>query len=258
MLTPYQFASNTPIGAIDLDGLESYAVYNKATSQLYLIPDISQYNPQLKLKFVSASEYKNLSNDDKFKSNYGILVNNVFTGGHSDNGQIVHNDPNRPKEKSISTGSYNILENKANTNPDHNTFFVLDPQDNSPYDKVDDRPVEINSDGEKRSGYNLHPGRVSWGCVTICKDDPNITPEQRDDEWKIVNEVINDTKKEKVPDNRGRQKYVPFTTQTKFGKLDVIDTKKPFDIKITVPKTQSKPSPTPPPAAPTRPPAGCG
>lgn len=58
MLTPYQFASNTPIGAIDLDGLESYAVYNKATSQLFLIPDISQYNPQLKLKFVRLQNIK--------------------------------------------------------------------------------------------------------------------------------------------------------------------------------------------------------
>lgn len=257
MLTPYQFASNTPIGAIDLDGLESYAVYNKATSQLFLIPDISQYNPQLKLKFVSASEYKNLTADDKSKSNYGILVNNVFTGGHSDNGQIVHNDPNRPKEKPISTGSYNKLENKGNTNLDHNTFFVLDPQDNSPYDKVDDRSGETNSDGEKRSGYNLHPGRVSWGCVTICKDDPNMTPEQRTDEWNNVNEAINNTKKEQVPDKRGKRKYVPFITQTKFGKLDVIDTKKPFNIKITVPKTQSKPAPKLPPATkPTRPPAG--
>lgn len=86
-----------------------------------------------------------------------------------------------------------------------------------------------------------------------------MTPEQRADEWNTINEAINDTRTEQVPDNRGRQKYVPFTTQTKFGKLDVIDTKKPFNIKITVPKTQSKPAPTTPPAAtPTRPPAGGG
>jgi RHS repeat-associated protein len=46
-LTPYQFASNTPIQAIDLDGLEAYAVFNKATSQLALIPDMSKLNPKL-------------------------------------------------------------------------------------------------------------------------------------------------------------------------------------------------------------------
>ena len=223
MLTPYQFASNTPIQAIDLDGLEAYAVYNKATSQLALIPDISKVKPKLTNKFVSAFEYSRPTNADKAKANYGILVTNVFTGGHSDGSQIVYGDPSRPKEKPISTGTYNILENKGNTTPDHNSFFVLDPQDNSPYDKVDDRPGEINSDGEKRSGYNLHPGRVSWGCVTLCKDHPNMIPAQRAKEWNIINGAINNTKTEEVPDNRGNQKYIPFTTQTKFGTLKVTD-----------------------------------
>ena len=222
-LTPYQFASNMPINSIDLDGLEAYAVYNKATSQLALIPDISKVNPKLTNKFVSASDYSKLTADDKSKANYGILVKNVFTGGHSEAGQVVHGDPNRPKEKPISEGTYNILENNGNTNPNHNSFFVLDPQDKSQYDKVDDRPGEINSDGEKRSGYNLHPGRVSWGCVTLCKDDPNMTEQQRANEWNVINGAINGTTTEQVPDNRGKQKYVPFTTQTKFGTLKVVD-----------------------------------
>jgi hypothetical protein len=222
-LTPYQFASNTPIQAIDLDGLEAYAVFNKATSQLALIPDMSKLNPKLTNKFVSASEFSKLTDADKATANYGILVKNVFTGGHSDGSQIIHGDPGRPKEKPISTGAYNILENKGNTNPDHNSFFVLDPQDNSPFDKVDDRPGEINSDGEKRSGYNLHPGRVSWGCVTLCKDDPNMTSEQRAEEWDIINRAINNTKTEQVPDRRGLQKYMPSSRQTKFGTLKVTD-----------------------------------
>lgn len=224
-LTPYQFASNTPNMAIDLDGLEAYAVYNKATSTIALIPDVSQTKPKLSYKFVGAFEYAKLTPGDKSKFNYGILVKNVFTGGHSENGQIVTGDPNRPKEKPISTGEYNILENKGNTNPDHNSFFVLDPMDNKPYDKVDNRPGEVNSDGEQRSGYNLHPGRVSWGCVTICKDDPNMTPKQREAEWNIINNAINNTKTEEVPDNRGKQKYIPGTTQTKYGTLKVVDKK---------------------------------
>src|SRR6185295_18856973 len=37
-LSPYQFASNTPLQAIDLDGLEAYAVFNKATNTLAIIP----------------------------------------------------------------------------------------------------------------------------------------------------------------------------------------------------------------------------
>ena len=227
MLTPYQFASNTPIQAIDLDGLEAYAVYNKTTSTIFLVPDVSTVKSQLPYKFVNAFEYQNLTAEDRATANYGIKVENVFTGGHSENGYIVHNDPNRPKEKPIAPGTYNILENKGNTNPDHNSFFVLDPQDQSPYDKVDDRPGQINSDGEKRSGYNLHPGRTSWGCVTLCKDDPNMTPEQRAEEWNIINGAINNTKTQQVPDNRGMQKYIPGTTQTKFGTLKVTETSPP-------------------------------
>jgi RHS repeat-associated protein len=224
-LTPYQFASNTAIQAIDLDGLEAYAVYNKATSQLALIPDISKVNPKLTNKFVSAFEYNKLTEMDRAKANYGILVKNVFTGGHSDAGQIVHDDPSRPKEKPISTGKYNILENKGNTNPEHNSFFVLDPQDKHPYDKIDDRPGEVKPDGTKRDGYNLHPGRVSWGCVTICKDDPVMSPNQREEEWKIINGAVNNTKTEVVPDNRGLHKYMLGSTQIKYGALKVIDEK---------------------------------
>ena len=231
-LSPYQFASNTPIQAIDLDGLEAYGVYNKATSMLALIPDVSQVKAKLEYKFVSAQEYAKLTPEMKSKANYGILVKNVFTGGHSEGGGKVASQTN-PKEKPISTGSYNILENKGNNNPDHNSFFVLDPQDNSQYDKVDNRPGEVNSKGEQRTGYNLHPGRVSFGCVTINKDDPNMTPEQRAEEWNIINNAINNTKTEQVPDNRGMQKYIPGTTQTKFGTLKVID-KKPEPAKTGV------------------------
>jgi hypothetical protein len=50
-----------------------------------------------------------------------------------------------------------------------------------------------------------------------------MSPEQREEEWNIVNNAINNTKTEQVPDNRGMQKYVPFTKQTKFGTLVVMD-----------------------------------
>jgi len=223
-LSPYQFASNTPIQAIDLDGLEAYGVYNKATNTLALIPDVSQTNPKLTFKFVSAKEYAGLTPEMKSKANYGILVKNVFTGGHSEGGGQVAYGTNA-YEKPISTGSYNLLENKGNTDPDHISFFVLDAQDESPYDKVDDRPGEINSDGDKRSGYNLHPGRVSHGCITINKDDPKMSLNERAEEWNIINDAINGTKTEQVPDNRGMQKYVSGSTQTKFGKIDVVDVK---------------------------------
>jgi RHS repeat-associated protein len=221
----YAFSENKVTGHIELEGLEAYAVYNKNTGLLAIIPDQSIVNSKLDYKYVSAGEYSKLSNAEKGKHNYGILVKNVFTGGHydADEKKIVHDDPNRPKELPIAKGEYNILENKGNTNPDHNSFFVLDPVDKSPYDKVDDRPGQVNSDGEKRSGYNLHPGSVSWGCVTVCSQDPNMTSEERKAEWNIINNVIGNTKIENVPDNRGLHKYIPFSTQKKYGTLKVVE-----------------------------------
>jgi RHS repeat-associated protein len=227
-LTPYQFASNTPIMAIDLDGLEAKIVFDKYYNSLHIIPDLSKTNPDLPYKYVTAVEYSNLTDDERARHNYGIEVQNVFTGGHFDSEKkvIIYKDPERPAEKPISVGTYSILENKGNTEPSHDSFFVLDPVDSAPYDKIDDRPGETNYKGEKRSGYNLHPGKVSHGCVTICKADSKLTTDERAKEWEIINDVIEQTKKELVPDNRGSYKYVPGK-QAKFGTLEVIDSTPP-------------------------------
>ena len=216
-LNPYVYCYQSPITLVDPDGKQVYAVFNKASGQLKIIPNISKINKRLRYKFVDALTFSKLTKADMKKYNYGILVKGVFTGGHFENGQIVHNG--NPKEKAISAGTYNILENKGNTNPDHALFFVLDPIDDSPYDKIDDRPGEINSQGEKRSGYNLHPGNVSWGCVTVCRSN-TLSPEEREQEWHIIHNVISHTKTEKVPDNRGLHRYFPGK-QIKFGVLKV-------------------------------------
>ena len=218
-LNPYMYCYQSPITLLDPDGKQVYAVFNKASGKLAIIPDVSKINKRLPSKFVDALTFSKLTKADMGKYNYGILVKGVFTGGHSENGQIVHNG--NSKEKEISAGMYNILENKGNTNPEHDLFFVLDPIDNCQYDKIDDRPGEINDQGEKRDGYNLHPGNVSWGCVTICKSN-TLSPEEREQEWKIIHDAISRTKTEKVPDNRGFHKYYPGK-QIKFGILKVKD-----------------------------------
>ena len=125
------------------------------------------------------------------------------------------------KEMPISNGVYSILENKGNTDPSHSTFFVLDPVDNYQYDKVDDREGEIDSYGEKRNGYNLHPGKVSHGCVTIDIYYP-LKNGTREEEWEIIHNTIMNTKTEKVPDNRGLHRYYPGK-QVKYGNLEVTD-----------------------------------
>ena len=50
-----------------------------------------------------------------------------------------------------------------------------------------------------------------------------MSEEKRLQEWDIIYEVIINTTTEKVPDNRGNHKYIPFTKQIKFGELHVIE-----------------------------------
>ena len=216
-LNPYMYCYQSPITLLDPDGKQVYAVFNKASGKLTIIPDVSKTNKRLPYKFVDALTFSKLTKADMRKYNYGILVKGVFTGGHSENGKIIHNGTS--KEKEISAGKYSILENKGNTNPAHASFFVLDPVDSHPYNKIDDRPGEINDQGEQRSGYNLHPGNVSWGCVTICKSN-TLSPKERKQEWNIIHDAITRTKTEKVPDNRGLHRYFPGK-QVKYGILNV-------------------------------------
>jgi RHS repeat-associated protein len=236
-LTTYQFASNMPINSIDLDGLECYAVYNKATDVIVLCPDISKYNPLLSYKVVNAKQYLKLTEEEKKQDNYFIRINGVFTGGHADkNGKVVKNDPTRPNEIPISTGMYNILENKGNAVPGREHFFVLDPVDDSPYNKIDDREGQVQRDGKtKRDGYNWHPGGTSHGCVTVNKFDcSEMIPEQRYEEWESVYDQISKTKLESVPDNRGSGwRNVLGQTQTKYGIMEIIDEPAPKDDKKT-------------------------
>lgn len=86
-------------------------------------------------------------------------------------------------------------------------------------------PSEILCDdliaGKERSLLYLHPGNVSWGCVTVCRNN-TLSPEKREQEWHIIHNVISHTKTEKVPDNRGLHKYFPGK-QIKFGILKVQD-----------------------------------
>jgi RHS repeat-associated protein len=219
----YAFAENSPIGGLEFEGLEVLAVFSKSQNDLAIIPDVSEVNPSLEYKWVSAFDYSKLTDFQKKEYNYGVYVQNVFSGGHVEDNKIIIGDPTRQNEIPIPVGVYNILENKGNDNPSHDKFFVLDPQDNKPYNKVDDREGAINAYGEQRSGYNLHPGTVSHGCVTASTRVPKMSEEKRLQEWDIIYEVIINTTTEKVPDNRGNHKYIPFTKQIKFGELHVIE-----------------------------------
>ena len=219
----YAFAENMPVGGVEFEGLEVVAAFSRSQKNLAIIPDVSKVNPSLSFKWVSAEIYSKLTPSQKRKYNYGIYVENVFSGGHVEGNTIMMGDQNHPDEIPIPLGVYNILENKGNDNPSHDKFFVLDPKDDKPYNKTDDREGVVNAYGEQRSGYNLHPGIVSHGCVTASTRVSDMSEGKRLQEWDIIYEAIINTTIEKVSDNRGKHKFIPFTRQIKFGELHVIE-----------------------------------
>lgn len=200
--SPYNFSENRVIDSRELEGLEAYAVFNKSTNTMMLTPDVSKWKPNLPVKVVSATDYKA---GDK-THNQIIRVENVFTGGESNNGEVTR-DPNRPMQKPIPNGTYDILDNDADTK--HDGWFRLDKQDSGPQNDKDD------STG--RNGFRLHPGAESWGCVTVDKTEGDRTKE-----WSIIKSTIEGTTTTTVPEKRGNQGFNPFSWLTNFGTLKVI------------------------------------
>lgn len=199
--------SKTLVLYIDPNGKQVVAVFNKSTNRLAIIPDISKVNPKLNYRFVSAQDYSKLTSKDKTKYNYGILVINVFTGGRAENGKVTR-DPNRPEQKPIPNGKYDILDNNADTKPHHKDWFRLDKQDSERYNDMDDETG--------RDGFRFHLGTLSHGCVTT-----DISQEDRSEEWGIIKNSIEGTNTTTVPERRGRQKWNPFSKLINYGTLKV-------------------------------------
>ena len=79
--TPYQFAGNKPIVAIDLDGLEEYVVINTYDSDA---PELTLVNTQIITVVNKSDVHQNLKLSDKFTNEYfgnsNVLVITTFTG----------------------------------------------------------------------------------------------------------------------------------------------------------------------------------
>ncbi|PQL91275.1 RHS repeat-associated core domain-containing protein [Apibacter adventoris] len=204
-LNTYGYCYQNPVLLVDPNGKQVVAVFNKSTNLLAIIPDKSKINPKLSYKFVSAKEYSKLTGKDKKQYNYGILIKNVFTGGLAENGEVTR-DPNRPQQRAIPNGTYDILDNNADTK--HKDWFRLDKQDHNRYNDRDDT--------NGRDGFRLHLGVESWGCVTA-----DISVEDRKEEWSIIKGAIEGTTTTTVPEKRGRQKWNPFSKLTNYGTLTV-------------------------------------
>lgn len=142
----YNFSENRVIDSRELEGLEAYALFNKSTNTLMLTPDVSKWNVNLPTKVVHANDY----NTNTSAYNQIIRIDNVFTGGESNDG-VLGRDPDRPMQKPIPNGTYDIVDNDADTK--HDGWFRLDKQDSKRYNDKD------NSTG--RNGFRFHLGSES-------------------------------------------------------------------------------------------------
>jgi len=200
-----------PINYTDPDGQQVRMTYNKTNRKLALV-DMDIYKKGLPTLTVSAKDYKidGIRDDNgKLTHNQVLVINNVFSGGYAEDSGDITRSEQHSEQLEIPNGSYDILEYEK-----HSRYVKLDPIDDSRYD--DHHQGQENSQGKTRSGYRLHLGTESHGCVTIC--DRN---EDRSEEWDMIKSIFNSTTKEEVPKREGNQKWNPTSYRLKYGELKV-------------------------------------
>jgi len=199
--SPYMSTEGNPIMLVDPDGREVAAYFDKKAGKLF-IKNLDHYKEGLPTVLVNAKDYKYGGvRDEKGNliQNQVLVIENVFSGGRFDpaSGDVTRDLERDPRQLPIPNGMYDLLVlEKANNQ------YKLDPIDGSRFD--DTHQGYLNSRGEERTGYRLHLGTISHGCVTVC--DPLRT---RDGEWDVLMTIFKSTSKTNVPKREGMQSLLP-------------------------------------------------
>ncbi|TSB21768.1 DUF2778 domain-containing protein [Psychrobacter sp. YGAH215] len=210
-LNTYGYAGQNPVSFVDPWGLQVVAVFDRAAKQLRVI-DVDNHREGLTTVRKSPSSYVIggiRDADGKLTANQMLVVNNIFTGGQSTTANDIFRDPTRPAQRPLPTGGYDIVENAGDTNPAHSDWFRVDPQDENPFND------EYDLNG--RTGFRLHLGGVSHGCVTFNQNDANARKG-----WEVFKNILNSTSTTTVQDRRGRQWMNPLSRIKHYGSITVI------------------------------------
>ena len=200
-LNGYGYAGQDPMGAVDPWGLKVEMNFNQTTGKLSVV-DVDKFDSSKPTSIITDPKLY-----DPSKGNQILVIDNVFTGQD----KRPNGNPFSALNKPIPAGSYDILDNKASTkNPD---FYRLDRQDSKPYNDRDDTG-ELNAYGKPRDGFRLHPGMVSWGCVTLDKTAKNTQAM-----WDLMINILNGTSTSTVPNNASSNPFAPDLTN--YGRLVV-------------------------------------
>ncbi len=137
------------------------------------------------------------------------IIVEAFSGGELDKKGKVHITDNGKKQIPIPKGKYYIIDNP---NPNgHNDWFGLIKIDN----RIDDYTGGFLG-FFARGGFRLHPGSLSWGCVTV-----KITQENAVNKWKKLRQLILKTKTFKIDFIQGPHFWNPTITIETYGILEV-------------------------------------
>ncbi len=215
----YIFSRNAPTSLVDPDGKKVQMTFDKKNGTISIV-DLDQYDAALPTITVSASDYKiggiRDANGNLVK-NQRLVIEGVFTGGHSSVDGTVTTDPSKPNELALPDGRYSLLE-LPSSHPLYRDEYRVDPDDGSPFNDHDEG--HRNRQGEVRSGYRFHLGSVSWGCITVNKYGAEAV--QRDEEWGVVRDIMDATSTTRVHREEGIQGWIPWSTTTDFGTIDVV------------------------------------
>ncbi|TPQ26258.1 hypothetical protein C2U68_11950 [Methylomonas koyamae] len=136
---------------------------------------------------------------------------NAFTGGYANQPYGFVTQTNTAPFLPAPAGTYYITDN-PNFSVAHYQWYGLLRQDN----RIDDYFYE---NGVQRSGARLHPGRLSYGCVTV--NSSNSYGSSGYSQWDQINNLISNTSTTAIPYRSGPYPWNPTEDITSYGTLTI-------------------------------------